>query len=338
MESKNTEQRLKVLTHQNQQLAVQLEEKRKASKALEDKVAAYEQKEQQHEQTLLCVNRVWSQLTSAISHLCSSLAGHADLRPPATAPSGAAAVRDPFLQRLISDSTLTKPFVDSQKRLDAELTDVEQALQERARECKDGLAAVLDAMRTIHSRQEEHSSKLRDAAGASAPQLQADNVRLVLEATALRRELDALRAQHTCASDELHLAEDRRVEAEERIRKLQNELADTEQELTNVQKKYFTLKNIGGGAAGAVAASDGSGPSRQSSLVVALPSLGGVPSVTNGSAATVMVEGGTLEMSDEVAELQALLAKRTADLEREREGHLKTKRWVGGFLLGNWSI
>ncbi|GIL57188.1 hypothetical protein Vafri_12491 [Volvox africanus] len=339
MDSKSTEQKLKVLTHQNQQLAVQLEEKRKASKALEDKVAAYEQKEQEYEQTLLCVNRLWSQFTTAISHLCSSLAGHVDLRPPAT-PQGAVAMRDPFLQRLVSDSAQAKPFVDFQKRVDVELTDVEHALQERARGCKDALAAVLDAVRNIHARQEDLSAKMCDVASAPASSasgvqqlLQAENVRLGSEAAALRRELDTVRAQQTCASEELRLAEDRRIEAEERIRQLQNELADTEQELSNVQKKYFTLKNSGGGAAGggagggaaAVAASGGGGgdaaaasvggPSRQGSLLSALPS---------GAAASVME--GSSDMLDEVAELQALLAKRTADLEREREAHLRTRR------------
>ncbi|GLI67633.1 hypothetical protein VaNZ11_011881 [Volvox africanus] len=337
MDSKSTEQKLKVLSHQNQQLAVQLEEKRKASKALEDKVAAYEQKEQEYEQTLLCVNRLWSQFTSAISHLCSSLAGHVDLRPPAT-PQGAVAMRDPFLQRLVSDSAQAKPFVDFQKRVDLELTDVEHALQERARGCKDALAAVLDAVRSIHARQEDLSAKMCEiaTAPASSPSglqqlLQAENVRLDSEAAALRRELDAVRAQQMCTSEELRLAEDRRIEAEERIRQLQNELADTEQELSNVQKKYFTLKNSGGGAAGggaggaaAVAASGGGGeavaassggPSRQGSLLSALPS---------GAAASV-VEGSS-DMLDEVAELQALLAKRTADLEREREAHLRTRR------------
>ncbi|EFJ46479.1 hypothetical protein VOLCADRAFT_92990 [Volvox carteri f. nagariensis] len=337
MDSKSTEQKLRVLTHQNQQLAVQLEEKRKTSKALEDKVAAYEQKEQEYEQTLLCVNRIWSQFTVAISHLCTSLAGHADLRPPAT-PSGAAAA---------------KPLLDAQKRVDAELTDVELALQERARGCKDALAAVLDAVRSIHTRQEELSARLREAvtvpqasspSAAVQPLLQAENARLVSETTTLRRELDAVRAQHTCASEELRLAEDRRIEVEERIRQLQNELADTEQELSNVQKKYFTLKNSGGGAAGGGAGGggaavgggtggDGGGPSRQGSLLAALPSAGGSGSgaaAANGAGGSAAAPAGVTEggsdVLDEVAELQALLAKRTADLEREREAHLKTRR------------
>ncbi|GLC65192.1 hypothetical protein PLESTF_000262000 [Pleodorina starrii] len=327
MESKSTEQKLQVLTHQNQRLAVQLEEKRKASKALEDKVAAYEQKEQEYEQTLLCVNRVWSQFTSAISHLCSSLAGHADLKPPAPPPGAAAAVRDPFLQRLVSDSAQAKPLLDAQKRTDAELTNVEAALHERARSCKDALACVLDAVRAIHSRQDDLSAQLRGSSSSSAavqPLLQSENARLVSEAAGLRRELDAARAQHSCASEELRLAEDRRLEAEERIRQLQNELADTEQELSNVQKKYLTLKNSGGGAAGAGGAgADGAGggsaaagPSRQGSLVTALTVGGG--GVAEGAASA--------DVLDEVAELQAVLGKRTADLEREREAHLKTRR------------
>ncbi len=148
------EVRLQVLTHQNQRLAVQLEEKRKAFRTLENKVSNYESKEQAYEQTLLCVNRLWDQFLGSISHLCASLAGDADVKPPAPTDK-APAVKDPFLQRLVADWTTAqlKPVVDAQKRLDAELSEVEGALAERARGCKESLATVLDTIRSLHAKQ-----------------------------------------------------------------------------------------------------------------------------------------------------------------------------------------
>eukprot|EP00198_Chlamydomonas_reinhardtii_P003478 XP_001692814.1 predicted protein [Chlamydomonas reinhardtii] len=244
LEAKSVEQKLQVLTHQNQRLAVQLEEKRKASKALEDKVSALEQKESEYQQTLLCTGRLWSQFTDSITHLCANMAGFAELRPPPAAEK-APSVRDPFVQRLVSDALQVKPLLDSQKRIDAELSDVEQALVERSRTVKDALGTILDAVRSVHARQDELSAQLRSSAAApaaaaasadasaSAEALASENARLGNEASALRRELDGLRATASAAAEELRLSEGRRAEAEERIRQLQNELADTEQELSN---------------------------------------------------------------------------------------------------------
>ncbi|KAG2423091.1 hypothetical protein HXX76_002316 [Chlamydomonas incerta] len=352
LEAKSVEQKLQVLTHQNQRLAVQLEEKRKASKALEDKVSALEQKESEYQQTLLCTGRLWSQFTDSITHLCTNMAGFAELRPPPAAEK-APSVRDPFVQRLVSDALQVKPLLDSQKRIDAELSDVEQALVERSRSVKDALGTILDAVRSVHARQDEMSAQLRssaaapaaaaDGAGASpaAEALASENARLGAETSALRRELDGLRATASAAAEELRLSEGRRAEAEERIRQLQNELADTEQELSNVQKKYLTLKNsssvvglgaaggaagaagadgaAGGGAAGAGGAgggtAGGAGPSRQASLPGPLTSA---PSA-NGALPDP-------DVLDEVAELQALLAKRSADLEKEKEAHARSRR------------
>ncbi|PNW73273.1 hypothetical protein CHLRE_14g625802v5 [Chlamydomonas reinhardtii] len=372
LEAKSVEQKLQVLTHQNQRLAVQLEEKRKASKALEDKVSALEQKESEYQQTLLCTGRLWSQFTDSITHLCANMAGFAELRPPPAAEK-APSVRDPFVQRLVSDALQVKPLLDSQKRIDAELSDVEQALVERSRTVKDALGTILDAVRSVHARQDELSAQLRSSAAApaaaaasadasaSAEALASENARLGNEASALRRELDGLRATASAAAEELRLSEGRRAEAEERIRQLQNELADTEQELSNVQKKYLTIKNsaaaaagvgvagapggasgaaagaagpgvggstaaaggdaaAGGGAAGGGggaggAAGGGAGPSRQGSLPGPLASA---PS-TNGALPDP-------DVMDEVAELQALLAKRSSDLEKEKEAHARSRR------------
>ncbi len=384
MDKSHYEQKIQVLSHQNQRLAVQLEEKRRASKALENKVAKFEQKQEEYEQTVLCINRIWEQFTDSLAHLCTSLSGHADLPRPA-GHAGIPTVRDPFLQRLVSDAASAKPILDAQKRLDAELTGVETALQDRARVCKEAMASVLDAVRALHSRQEALDRQLREAASADASaasqQLQAENQRLVAETAALRRDMDALRAQHSAASEQLRVSEDRRLEAEESIRRLQNELADTEQELSNVQKKYLTLKNAGpapgaapagagaaaagaagGGGGGGGAVSDGgagsttpgaaaaveagagagagadagagagpssAGPSRQNSLVPgsALPGAGAGASGPGQTPVNGKSAGADpAEAADELQELQALLAKRSADLEKEREAHAKTRR------------
>ena len=289
------EQKLQVLTHQNQRLAVQLEEKRKASKALEDKVSALEQKESEYQQTLLCTGRLWSQFTDSITHLCANMAGFAELRPPPAAEK-APSVRDPFVQRLVSDALQVKPLLDSQKRIDAELSDVEQALVERSRTVKDALGTILDAVRSVHARQDELSAQLRSSAAApaaaaasadasaSAEALASENARLGNEASALRRELDGLRATASAAAEELRLSEGRRAEAEERIRQLQNELADTEQELSNVQKKYLTIKNSAAAAAG-VGVAGAPGGASGAAAGAAGPGVGGSTAAAGGGGA-----------------------------------------------------
>lgn len=313
-QSKGAEQKLQVLQHQNQRLAVQLEEKRKSARVLEDKVTTYEQKEQDYEHTLLCVNRIWGQLTDAITHLCSSLS-----IPAPAASAIAVSVRDPFLQRLISDPAQAKPLLDAQKRLDADLSEVEVALAERSRSAKESLASVLDAMRGLHAHQQELSAEWRAAAAAPSPEaaqqaLAQDNERLEGEARQLRQQLDTLHALHASTSDELRLAEDRHLEAEERISKMQNELADAEQELSNVQKKYLALK-ISGPVALGPGIDGGAGPSGLA---------GGV--ARTGSIVSALAAHDPVDFLDDAVELQALLSKRAADLDREKEAHLRTKR------------
>lgn len=63
------ESRIQVLSHQNQRLAIQLEEKRQNTKLLEDRLAGLEAREQEYAQTLLCVNRLWQQLDSDVLHM-----------------------------------------------------------------------------------------------------------------------------------------------------------------------------------------------------------------------------------------------------------------------------
>ncbi len=115
--------KLSVLQLQNQKLAVQLEEKRRETRELEQRLEAQEEKERNYAQTLLCVDRLWHQLDQDVQHLCDTAlvdldkSGTTTTKPPAAATSTVAhaapgppqnpnlallAAKDPYLAQLLA--------------------------------------------------------------------------------------------------------------------------------------------------------------------------------------------------------------------------------------------
>lgn len=284
---------MSVLQHQNQKLAIQLEEKRKENKYLQEKVNQYEAREQEYAQTLLCVNRVWDQLQRDVEHLCttSGLPNGANGQEGEASGSGRqqetppipANITDPFLRRLLSgaDAPTIKLVQDGCKYMAADYSEVEEALVARADACKAALANLLR-----HLQQQ--------------PTPDVDQAKL-------KEQLQHQAAQQRILADKLKLADDRYLETQQQLKKLQNELADCEQELSNATRKYIALKGQGEAAGGGEQGQGSGGGSAKGTPA---------PGIANE------------EAQEELTELRELLNKRTAELEKEQEGHLKTQRCV----------
>lgn len=233
-------QKVQVLSHQNTRLATKLEEARRESKILEEKVAAYESKESEYAQTLLCVNRLWDQLQRDVRHLCVEALGDAENdsdKNHAGTKKGLSG-SDPFLARLLTGDVpapVAKSVAEGQKEVHASLSDVEKQLSKRCTATKAELGRVLDAVRNAGG------ARMGTAAGHAEQHAE--------EPAALLRQLDHSHAVARTARERMQLSEDRQLEAEERIKQMQNELADAEETIATMQRKVAALK-AGGQADG----------------------------------------------------------------------------------------
>lgn len=120
---------------------------------------------------------------------------------------------------------------------------------------------------------------------------------------------------------------------EAEIRDLRNDAADRAEQVLTTQRKLYELRSAGGAADAAAAASGGP------TLSPAPPSLGGPRRSMGGPGWEGLVGGGgggggpaAAEAAAEAAEATALLEKRTAELDAEREVSLRLQRCACGPL------
>ncbi|GAX77702.1 hypothetical protein CEUSTIGMA_g5145.t1 [Chlamydomonas eustigma] len=307
------EQRIQVLTHQNQQLAVQLEEKRRDTRILEDKLSEYESKEIGYAQTLMCVNRVWERLLADIQHL-SAGCFISDPVAEVEAVQSTITMSDPFLARLLESCPppVIKSINDNKKQIDASLSLVEEALVQRAMSTQDGLSRVLQSIKMLQDQNSQLS--LRLASTCSNETLQEDMDRLVQEVASIRQRLHHNHALQRTTAERLQAAEDRSLQAEEHMKKLQNELADTEQQLSSLQRKYAALK-------------DGKCAEPNNAVVIREASAGNLQGNVNTSGSENNSQPHAQDnLLDEIQCLRLEVQKREEELEKERGGHLDTKR------------
>ncbi|KAJ9512050.1 hypothetical protein QJQ45_004599 [Haematococcus lacustris] len=291
--------KLAVLQHQNQKLAVQLEEKRREHKLLQDRVAQLEGSAEEYAQTLLVVNRSWEQLNDDVQHLLKSAGGSQPDAPLSPVP-GVPASADPFLRKLLAGASAAqlKEANDALKSLNSGKTDVEVALQRRADGTKAALASLLAQVHALRAGQASSTDPTEQQQQQQA-NLAAGRSRLLAE--------------------QLRQTSDRHLEAIERIKRLENELADAEavsadsdqlSELSNVQRKCVALQSSHGQDLASQQYGN-EGPARP------LPEAA----------------------ADDVQELRRALQARTAEIEQEQDAHFATKRELAAVLarFGNES-
>ena len=169
-------QRIQMLTNQNNKLSAQLEVQRKEIATLEAKVSQMENKQLDYEQTLSCVDRLWTQLNDDILFLArrSALEEENNDKPSTSGQEhhtsngqqGVEGVSDPFLLRLVhNDCAAAKVVAAKVKELTEDATEVETALLRRSETTKACLAHLLDLQRQQEQRIAELAGQLGSNAG-----------------------------------------------------------------------------------------------------------------------------------------------------------------------------
>jgi len=210
-----------------------------------------------------------------------------------------ASITDPFLRHLLAgaDVRTIKEVADGCKQLEKEQSEVEQLLVARASSTKRQLTHLLKLI------EQHHHQKQEDTAHGEQQQ----------QIVRLQAQVNHLVAQHRTLTAQLQASDDRWLEGQEQIKKLQNELADAEQELSNAQRKLFTIKSSNDMAAKEAPATPAAARAGSGTLATT--------AATPAPPAPVQAD-----MAEELQEVQQLLQKRTAELDKERELHVKTSR------------
>ncbi len=314
--------KLAVLNKRNQQLGLQLEEQRRESNELKERLAAHEAREAEYSQTLLCVKRLWEQLNSDVQHMCN-LAGQDPLqaaRYPAAAEASAGPLDgdDPFLGALLAgaDEGVVARVQQAREELSEDTTAVEDALVAQSEATRRALSQLLGLIRG------GANGFAGQAPPASALDAAAAEQRVLSEQCALYR--DRLRASEARIKQMEEHAYDQQQDlssANRKIAALQQTVSDLQQQQQQLQQQQQQLQeqqqqqqqqqqaNAGGDAQQAQPTARGP-PERAPS----------VPQLVNGDAT---------EQQQGYEELTELLKKRTEDLDAEREAHMRTTRCVG---------
>lgn len=319
--------RQQILGFQYPKLLAELQEKARVTKALHERVQAFESKQEDYAQTLLCVDRIWRQLNTDVRHMAVLAAAGApgpedtDDAPSTSEPLSR--VADPFLEALLrSDSGAVKAVQDQLKGVQARQNQVELVLQQRASITKERLTRLLHLVQTLRASEEQLTSQL--ASGSTDEVLKQQCLKITAEHAALQKQLTSMGAAHRSAQEAAQFAQAREQEAKEKIKSLHREVADLEVALANANRKLST---------------DGQAASQQQPQQQALPN-GGPPSsappppppasaAPSGRASmeppAVKQEEGVAS-SAELEDAHALVALRDAELDRERERHMKTQK------------
>lgn len=184
---KSDGQRIQMLTYQNSKLSAQLEVQRGEIADLEAKVVQMENAQTDYEQTLSCVDRLWTQLNDDIRFLAKRTAQDDDsTNEPSVSgqdhltsngislEQGGPNVRDPFLMRLVrADSAAARIVATKTKELTEDATEVETALLRRSEATKACLARLLE----LQSQQEQRVAELATCLGKEAGSAVEEEVR-----------------------------------------------------------------------------------------------------------------------------------------------------------------
>ena len=146
----------------------------------------------------------------------------------------------------------------------------------------------------------------------------------------LRQQVAHGYAAYRTTSDRVKIAEGRAMDCEEQITRLRNELADTEQQLSSLQRKHAALTSSQalGALVKAEIGVDGLAPA--GSILAMAPSLAVPGANAAGPSLPPGVTGVPTHEHEEVLEelkvLKDLLESRSSEAEKERENHQRTRR------------
>eukprot|EP00887_Chlorella_sp_A99_P005997 scaffold27.g5997.t1 len=293
MDTKPPGNRLDLLVDKNAKLSAQVEVQRAELRRLETKLAEVEAREDERHEVLLCVNRLWDELHSAIAFLqyrASGVAGQHQQQQENTEARDADLLQqsDPFLAKLLST------FLPGDKRaaeLAASLSDdvgeVESALRKRMEATLHAATGVLELVERLKQQRPEGEG---GASKGGANNGGSGEAQLVAMSNLLRAENNRLR--------------DQALQDSHKIRQLQNSLAGEyrEDELLVAQRKIAQLKPSPAAPSSAAGGA----------LLAATP---GPTSAASNSAA-----------GEDAVLLRRMLEKRAAELEEREAALLRAER------------
>jgi hypothetical protein len=380
--------KLAVLQLQKEKLALQLEEKRRENRALEEKLEGLEAKQQEYAHTMLCVGRVWDQLNTDVATLIADIGGDAAVgaadqqQGGSSSRWGAIAAHDPYLGVLLSgaDAPTLAATHSAIADIKDELSEVEARLEERAAGSKRALGRLLTCVRQLQASSATVSQAPEvaqapqegvEGQGAAAGTAVQDNA-AAQRFQAMQSALDAQAGLRRALEAQLRLSNDRLLEANERVRVVEAEAADHQQALSSAQRKLAALqqRQQEAAAAAVAAAAAPEGPvapsgGLTSAASIAIATAASLPAAadslprttsgalllqplagdgTNGPHTAVGGGGGgallgaasvqppqtqiqaAASVEESTEELAALLARRTTELDNERDAHAATTR------------
>jgi hypothetical protein len=257
---------------------------------------------------------------------------------------------DPFLSQLLHSCSgassngrsalpSLKAINDEQKQNHCDLSDVEEALTRRAAATQRSLSSIFSRIDALWKSRSTHSGNAMEidngAPSTSGPQETSPEALIA----SLRQQVAHSHSAYRTTSDRVKIAEGRAMDLEEQITRLRNELADTEQQLSSMQRKHAALTSSQ--ALGALIKTEsgdgltgGGTIAHSGSMLTLAPNLTGTGGTNHAGAGPSslppVVPGVPSHEHEEVLEelkvLRELLESRSSELEKEREGHFKTRR------------
>lgn len=352
-----------MLVYKNQRLAERVEEQRREIRQLEARVDEYDRQQEEQQETLLCVNRLWNQLNHDIAFLISRTVGnqHPFQRPgtgvaqqplppggrdcPSAAESThsngpapnaeengtdeSATVHDFFLDKLLRGDDSLGPIEADARARQAKLaegySEVESVLRARMSATTASMAKVLDLLNT----ERDQCNALRQQLGAGLPAAaaagDAGGATVAQDLARLAAENDALRAQTSAHRALARSADAAAKSAQSDLDRERARIRRLETELADkIEAVAVAQRKL---AASRASAGGMPGGVAASSAAAGGASTSGVAAGNNGA----LEEGERVEddlLNTELDEVRKLLKKRNQESEADKEMIARLQREV----------
>lgn len=235
-----------MLAYQNQKLAAQLEIQREEIHDLERRAKDLQEKQEKYDETLLAVNRVWTQLLNDLELMAvrangntnglqvlqivdpGQEVGHSSISPEAT-----------FLHHLLQVGVRA-----SMEAAGEEPSSFSAALEASSKATVKIMTCVIEAIGRQRSRNEELAAALRKGLLEHDAKhlLQQSHEDLQREVVSVRTAMDALHVRHREVMAEAADLRDGHAKEQARIRRLTEQLDNTASELETARRKLVALR------------------------------------------------------------------------------------------------
>eukprot|EP00271_Cylindrocystis_brebissonii_P013892 TRINITY_DN3440_c0_g1_i2.p1 TRINITY_DN3440_c0_g1~~TRINITY_DN3440_c0_g1_i2.p1 ORF type:complete len:864 (+),score=221.59 TRINITY_DN3440_c0_g1_i2:160-2751(+) len=299
-----------MLQYQNQKLSQQLEVQRLEIHELEEKTAHMQQKQAKYDDTLISVNRAWTQLVEDLELLVcrspSTANGLGVLEPSTKGGSseGSLAGEQTFLHRLLGVSVKENGAESDEHKVDSE-SRIEAALAARRVQTSKVVSHIVQAIELQRQKNDQLAAALRK----STPETDVSKLLwqrqedMQGELASTRSAMDALHVRHRAISSENAELHDTQAIQEVELKKLRDRVDDMDAQLETARRKIVASKQR----------ESLSVPLTSSSLPLVSPSVKTEPGM-NG-VPDKMSPGDSVDLRTALDEAQKLAARRLSEVE-----------------------